>query len=65
MRESVTVHEHLKDFSEDNHLDGSRGAGYGGQRPYEPALSRECRNGVIDDAHAPVWKNILSHQRGY
>lgn len=37
--------------------------GCGGQGLYEPTRCRECRNGVMDDGHVPVWKNILAHQR--
>jgi hypothetical protein len=38
-------------------------AGCGGQGLYEPTRCRECRNGVIDSSHVPVWKNILAQGR--
>jgi len=37
--------------------------GCGGQGLYEPTRCRECRNGVVDESHVPVCKNILAHQR--
>jgi len=38
-------------------------AGCGGQGLYEPTRCLDCRNGVIDSSHVPVWKNILAQQR--
>ena len=38
-------------------------AGCGGQGLYEPTRCLDCRNGVIDSSHVPVWKNILVQQR--
>jgi hypothetical protein len=37
--------------------------GGGGQGLYEPTRCRDCRNGVIDVTHIPVWKNLLTHRR--
>jgi hypothetical protein len=38
-------------------------AGCGGQGLYEPTRCLDCRNGVIDSSHVPVWRNILVQQR--
>lgn len=38
-------------------------AGCGGQGLYEPTRCLDCRNGVIDSSHVPVWKNVLAQQR--
>jgi hypothetical protein len=38
-------------------------AGCGGQGLYEPTHCLDCRNGVMDSSHVPVWKNILAQQR--
>jgi len=37
--------------------------GCGGQGLYEPTRCLDCRNGVIDSSHVPVWENILAQQR--
>jgi hypothetical protein len=37
--------------------------GCGGQGLYEPTRCLECRNGLIDSSHIPVWRGILGQQR--
>lgn len=38
-------------------------AGCGGVGLYEPTRCLDCRNGVIDSSHVPVWRGILAQQR--